>query len=496
MLKLDNGQHLMMGAYRCLRGLLARYGQRQHHDFTAPDFMIRELVSHKPRACLPGSAALTPASSLGAAEERRMFMGQAAWVQHFQARLTGQDQALQRQDPGSQWQPPASQVPRRTLALGLAQLSWLAGARAMPYRVLIELAMLLRQAQRHPPRQSCSLHDWLYGLRFRQPLVNRWIDALCESALNCPSDQACALRFTTVLNEAMASAQLDASHWMNQRCDLGELLALPLAKGKPGLENDPQFGPLDLRRGARVLRLVSNPVIQHGQQSPGRWWLELAGQEALDGPYDHLVLALEPQRALALTQQSLAHASSTPHSQTGVEQVFERLQDMLQALPKPLGILTRWLSLPASNKPEQEKPQLLLRDHGPAAWLFPNRRDLVEGVQQASKTFQTAGLVISAQRDGIEARRQADEIQSRFGIQALDYKDVYEHHAATPSRFGSLWPQFNCFSDQGIWLAGDWLADGSNDILPACLESALRSATACAEALVARFQGAHSAASA
>ena len=481
-LKLDNGQHLVIGAYRCLRGLLARYSNEQHHTFRPPDFMIRELVPNKAQSRFPRLAAPPHLSSSAAQHERRMFMGQATWVQGIQAGFTRQAMA--------------SLEPGRTLALGLAQLSWLAGARAMPFQSLIELAMLLRRAYRHPPRASCSLDEWLDGLRLRQALVRRWVDALCESALNCPSDQACALRFTTVLNEAMANPQLDASHWMHQRCDLGELLALPLARGRPESKHDPQFGPLDIRRGARVLSMASKPVFQHVEQSAGSWWLKLAGQETLDGPYEHIVLALEPQRALALTQQSLAYAASTPHRHRAIQQGLERLQDDLRALPKPLGILTRWLCLPKPTEAAQVKPQLLLRDRGPAAWLFPNQRDVVDGAQQASKASRTAGLVISAQHDAIEARRQADEIQRQFGIQAIDYKDIYEHHAATPSRFGLHWPPFNRFSDQGIWLAGDWIADGSQDMLPACLESALRSATACATALGARFQDAHSASSA
>ena len=106
-----------------------------------------------------------------------------------------------------------------------------------------------------------------------------------------------------------------------------------------------------------------------------------------------------------------------------------------------------------------------------AAWLFPRSGS------------DCAGLVLSAQRDASEARREADEIQARFGIQDIDFKDIYERQAATPSTYGTDWPAFDRFKAASLWLAGDWVGDGSGQSLPASLESSLRSARACAHAI-------------
>lgn len=455
-LKLDNGQHLIIGAYRAVRTLLKRYANDQHYAFKAPNFSIRHVRGGDPES---------EVSRFSTNREHAMALGQSAWMQQSQAMLSAE--VFTRTAFG------------QALSRGLAQLSWLAGAQRIPYRSLIELASLLRQARVRPPQSTCSIDEWLQGQGFREQLVNRWIDALCESALNCPRNQACALRLSTVLNEAMASAQFDASHWMQQACDLGELLAQPLAFGKQNLARDNRFGALDLHEGKRVLKLRQLQAGERNRPANSNWWLEVAGQEQSEGPYEHIVMALEPQQAAELLARSALNT-------------LEDLRDALGALPKPLGILTRWLLLPKAKRASaQQKPQLLLQNQGPAAWLFPRACPAAAEQQATHDGGSIAGLVISAQHDSVQARRHADEIQQRFEIQAIDHKDIYEHRAATPSTFGTQWPSFDRFRGQGLWLAGDWVDDGGEQCLPASLESALRSASACAEALSAYLLDAH-----
>lgn len=447
---LDNGQHLIVGAYACFRELFARYGDPKRAVFRSPDFNIRHSLGDGP-AQVAGQATKTEQNDSTC---KSMRLTQAKTLQHCQAIALGRHS-----QPGRL---------RKALALSLAQLAWLQGAKHIPFGSLYELAALMRFAKSNPPRASCAVNDWLDPLRLKHGLVQRWIAALCESALNCPREQACALRLSTVLNEAMASAELDASHWLQQNCDLGELLAKPLLEGRTDSDERRRSGPLELHGSSRVLKLISanvRPEHRGGVNHEPRpaWWLRIAGSDQLEGPFDHIVLALSPEQALALVQASLSCDNMT---------WLASLAKRLSELPKPLGILTRWMLLqrkPLSDK--ERRPELLLRERGAAAWLFPRSGS------------DCAGLVLSAQRDASEARREADEIQARFGIQDIDFKDIYERQAATPSTYGTDWPAFDRFKAASLWLAGDWVGDGSGQSLPASLESSLRSARACAHAI-------------
>jgi hypothetical protein len=96
-----------------------------------------------------------------------------------------------------------------------------------------------------------------------------------------------------------------------------------------------------------------------------------------------------------------------------------------------------------------------------------------------------AGLVVSAINDKADAARIADRITAELGLDVVDHFDVYERQAATPSVAGLTWPAFDLCGAHRLWLAGDWVGDGSGEALPATLESAVRSAFAVAKAAAA-----------
>ncbi|NCV90017.1 MAG: hypothetical protein EBW19_07490 [Betaproteobacteria bacterium] len=477
---LDNGQHLLIGAYRAVRALLTRYGNPQTYRFDAPDFRIRfQRASSSQSISQPMSQTMS----------QPMQLAKSGWPRQLHRMLAT--------DPRPAGMQQSNQLLDR-LALGLSQLSWLSGARSIPWPSLLELAALMRYARLQPPPMSCSVTSWLSGLGLRQSLVQRWIAALCESALNCPFDEACAMRLATVLNEAMASPQFDASDWMHQACDLSELLANGLAQGSAATTAKSEASALELYTANRVVGLTASPSSGDQAFTTHTWKLAIAGSDEHVGPFDALILALEPQSALALAIASQGTASDPPRC-------LLRLHKLLDNLPKPLGILTRWLMLPdatrhcaGSNKrhdgvgagvfrtPEALKPELLLKAHGPSAWLFPRSNKPFQNASSASDSSQAFGLVISAQRDPVQARSYADAIQEDFDLRPLSHKDVYEHRAATPSVAQRMWPAFNHFESEGLWLAGDWVADNSGQMLPASLESALRSAFACAQAIESR----------
>jgi len=466
--KLDNGQHLVVGAYRCFRALLDYCGRPSHELFVPPEFNIRQIG--------PKAESQRKAQSRGRSAENderpTMTLGQRASIRRVQHWIAGGGK------PASAW--------RQALALGLSQLAWLQGARRIPPRSLLELAAMMRLARTGSHRPGSSVEEWLGSIDPKERLVRQWVAALCESALNCPVEKACASRFKTVINEAMASPQADASAWMQQECDLGELFVTPLMQGLAMQAEGNALGrlngsrrALNVRLGARVIGMLSDASQDGSDHDRTHWRLQLSRDPALQGPYAQVILALDPQSARRLAQASAACGSRKNAS-------LWTLTDTIRPLPQPLGILTRWLLLPETDKDglriSQRQPELLLSDQGPAAWLFPRYSD-----HRHSPT-RVAGLVISAQTDSHEARKQADAIQARFAIDSIDHQDIYEHQAATPSVAGSDWPGFDQLGDAGLWLAGDWVGNSDGAMLPASLESTLRSACACARA-IARLYG-------
>ncbi|NCV70451.1 MAG: hypothetical protein EBW55_07050 [Betaproteobacteria bacterium] len=310
---LDNGQHLLIGAYRAVRALLTRYGNPQSYRFDAPDFRIRfQRASSSQSISQPMSQTMS----------QPMQLAKSGWPRQLHRMLAT--------DPRPAGKQQSNQLLDR-LALGLSQLSWLSGARSIPWPSLLELAALMRYARLQPPPMSCSVTSWLSGLGLRQSLVQRWIAALCESALNCPFDEACAMRLATVLNEAMASPQFDASDWMHQACDLSELLANGLAQGSAATTAKSEASALELYTANRVVGLTASPSSGDQAFTTHTWKLAIAGSDEHAGPFDALILALEPQSALALTIASQGAASDPPRC-------LLRLHKLLDDLPKPLGI--------------------------------------------------------------------------------------------------------------------------------------------------------------
>ena len=472
--KLDNGQHLIVGAYRCFRAMLEHYGDTSHAAFEAPAFHMLQWTEKSPsHQAIQSKAHVKENMRL-----RHMKLAQSPSLRSLQESMI--------KDTGSvaAW--------RKRFAINLSKIAWLLGAKRIPIRSLFELAHLMQQAKIGGPSAAMTVAVWLEALNLRDKLVKQWLAALCESALNCPPEEGCANRFVTVINEAMANPHPVSSSWLQQDCDLGELFVDPLLRGSesPRIKHDASLHsckrlPLDCRYGARVVGFVSKPAQSEIAVGGQQWWLRLAGSFEPEGPFEQVILALDPRSAARIAHDSLGEEGL-------VSATMGSLIESINTLPKPLGILTRWLLLPAAsramNQDKRSLPTLLLGDEGPPAWIFPRQGLRSDNRHPSDKGHQVAGLVISAQTDPQIARLHADSIQERFAIGSSDYQDIYEHQAASPSTAGTKWPRFDQFGDLGLWLSGDWVDDCSGLTLPASLESTLRSAYACAGA-IASFGG-------
>ncbi|NDG56747.1 MAG: hypothetical protein EBX56_12535, partial [Betaproteobacteria bacterium] len=112
---LDNGQHLLIGAYRAVRALLTRYGNPQSYRFDAPDFRIRfQRASSSQSISQPMSQTMS----------QPMQLAKSGWPRQLHRMLAT--------DPRPAGKQQSNQLLDR-LALGLSQLSWLSGARSIPW---------------------------------------------------------------------------------------------------------------------------------------------------------------------------------------------------------------------------------------------------------------------------------------------------------------------------------------------------------------------------
>ncbi len=165
--EVDNGQHLLIGAYRATLGLLRRIGT-------------------DPEAVLARS----------------------------RLRLTAPDGFSLRAAP----------LPAPlNLAVGLAT------ARGFPWAERIAMARAMAWLARRGPdaiAEGATVAQWLAGQRQPRPLVERLWGPLCVGALNTPPERACARAFARVLCDALLAHASDAD-FLLPRTTLGDVLPEP-----------------------------------------------------------------------------------------------------------------------------------------------------------------------------------------------------------------------------------------------------------------------------
>lgn len=444
----DNGQHLLIGAYTAVRRLLGLYA-------------------------VPGGHCLQPAAfRICGAKAEMIGLAQHAWLEAQLGRWSASSSSSS-----------SGISPQTRILIALRRISWILGSRRLPWAWVFGLRKLLEAALVRPPSPGQTLADQAAVLKLDPAMQRGFLAALAESALNASPAQACAARFALVLREAFGGLSPDSAYFLCANDDLSSLLPEALICGGPTGSK-----PLNICYRTRIAHLrASGPdALTLGLQGPRQWWLKAQHSPEYFGPFDAVVLALDPQSLSRLARDSLMVQSKAEGLQADSSgHPLHTLASAVERLPKACGIFTRWLALPraAFAQPVLALPKALptalplplsKSRHSESAWIFP---------RPGSRSYALAGLVVSAVDTRDQAAAIADRAIADLGLEVVDSFDIYERQAATPSFAGLEWPRFDLCSKDRLWLAGDWVGDGSDEALPATLESAARSAFAVARAL-------------
>lgn len=379
----DNGQHILIGAYTELTRLLRLTGGSPKQLERLP------LTLHVPGRMQLKAAPLPAPFHLGAG---LLFAKGLNWADR--------------------------------LAM-LRLMRWLKKSR---FRVAPELTV---DAMLNATRQTPTLRELV------------WVP-LCVAALNTPSAAASAQIFANVLRDSLAAGAA-ASELLLPRIDLSELFPVPAARY------------LATRRG----RLRTGNGIS--AITPGAGGFRLAGDPGSQ-PWHHVVVATAPYHAAPLL------------ASTGA---CDRLAAQIEALPQE-PITTVYLAL---GKGQTLPEAMIGLARGPAQWAFDRGRfGGEEGLWACVISTHGAHDALSHEDLILAVLTQLEtELGRRLPAPAWS-QVIVEKRATFACRPGLLRPGIRT-PLPGLWLAGDYVESD----YPATLESAVRSGTACAAAILARL---------
>lgn len=328
-------------------------------------------------------------------------------------------------------------------------LGWgLLRARGLSFAERLALPRLLRWLKKCdftlPPTMTVSA---MLDAAAQPPRLSELVWApLCVAALNTPAAKASAQIFANVLRDSLLGSARD-SELLLPRTDLSELFPVPAARF------------LAVRRG----KLRTGNAI-----------------EAIHCTTDGFELAGDPAR-LPWTQVVIATAA--PHAAALLRSTGQcaALAESIGSLPHE-PITSVYLALdPALRLP---CPMIGLRSNAedaPAQWAFDHG--------QLGGTAGLVACVISAWKPAAGQTHEAlvatvrAQLERQLGqpLGALRWSQVIVEKRATIACHPGLERPGLHTPLRGLWLAGDYLASP----YPATLESAVRSGTACARAVLA-----------
>jgi squalene-associated FAD-dependent desaturase len=324
------------------------------------------------------------------------------------------------------------------LAVGLLRargLTW-----ADRFAVMRLIRMLKRKRFQVSPEQTVQalLHETA-----QTPHATTWIwEPLCVAALNTPVAYASAQVFANVLRDSVA-AHATASELLIPRVDLSELFPVQAARY------------LATRRG----KLRTGTTVKAIERVDGGFRLDC------DHPtrqvFEQVVIATAPYHAPALLRAVGG---------------CERLAQQIEALDyEP--ITTVYYALGESVS--LSAPMLLLAD-GPAQWVF-DRGQLGGEAGLLACVISAHGEYEKLSREDLEiAIHQQLERELGRRLPSPDWVlSVVEKRATIACRPGIVRPDIKT-PVPGLWLAGDYV----DSPYPATLESAVRSGTASAQAVL------------
>ena len=331
------------------------------------------------------------------------------------------------------------------LAVGLLRargLSW--GDRLAMLRLM---RWLRKQDFRTPPEMTVTA--MLQHTRQTPAMIELVWVPLCVAALNTPADEAAAQVFANVLRDSLAASATD-SELLIPRTDLSELFPVPAARY------------LATRRG----RVRTGNAIDAIEPVAGGGF-RLEGDPGSQ-PWPNVVIATAPYHAGALLastgqcDQLAAHIDALPH---------EPIVSVYLALGKGQRLPETMIGLVGGSAT------------APAQWAF-DRGQLGGPEGLMACVISARGAHEDLPRDALirAVHRQLEQNLGRTLPAPLWSQVIVEKRATIACRPGISRPGMRT-PLRGLWLAGDYL----DSPYPATLESAVRSGTACAAAILAEL---------
>lgn len=431
-LVLDNGQHILLGAYKTTLALMQSLG-------CAPDTQLLRMP-------------LTLESADGSTQLRAPLWP-APW--HALAALIGAHGPSLKERLLSTL--PLLQRPRSMACAGNP------GTRAPG-----DHDNFVRSSGKHATHLKATgsqnvetVAQWLARCRQSTKMMRTLWEPLCLAALNTPVDKACANLFYTVLRDSL-TGRADNSHLLIPRTDLGALwpqAALQELRSNP--ENT-------LRFGNTVRNLHVAPTHSAAKRATDRNSLSMRVD---DESFDSIILATSVTSARRLIAALPADTAEQRNYLHGLG-AFTFL---------PIATLTLHLSEPW----HEASPMLMLREDRQrkhfGQWLFNQGRLNPHWPQRATVVISDAGELMACSEDnavaGIVQQLREQTGRRSHPLPAIDSHSLIIEKRATFAAVPGLWRPPNRSPWPGLWLAGDYTDTG----YPAVLEGAVRSGLAAAQ---------------
>ncbi|HEX6734303.1 MAG TPA: hydroxysqualene dehydroxylase HpnE [Azonexus sp.] len=165
-------------------------------------------------------------------------------------------------------------------------LAWgLLAARGVSFSEKLRTALWMQgvKARRFRLGADCSVAEWLDAAGQTGTLRRRLWEPLCLAALNTPAERASAQLFANVLRDSLGSARREDTDLLLPRCDFGRLLAEPATNWltEHGATLRANTRVRSLHAGVKAVTLdgedYAAAIIATAPQHAGHLWPALAG---------------------------------------------------------------------------------------------------------------------------------------------------------------------------------------------------------------------------
>lgn len=316
----------------------------------------------------------------------------------------------------------------------------------------------------HPHDTLETVAQWLQRCGQSQTMIRTLWEPLCLAALNTPLDQACALLFHQVLHDSLTGSAANSS-LLIPRTDLSTLwpnAAVEQLRSNPA--NSVRFGHT-------VRRISASATQAHRRTTQGNY----SGITAtVDGEtFDAIIVATSVPSARRLLGTLACVNTAQQHYLQGLE-AFTFL---------PIATLTLHLEQPWHEPYAMLMLQEDRQQKHFGQWVFNQRVLNPQWPDRVTVVISDANDMARSNEDEAVAAI-IEQIRRQTGKRAHPLPNVRDYTLITEKRatfaaVPGLWRPDNRSPWPGVWLAGDYTNTG----YPAVLEGAVRSGLAAAKSV-------------